>query len=42
MNDKSTIERPEHYRVLLLIEQLQRQGKTEGEIAEAVREATAK
>ena len=42
MNDKSTIERPEHYRVLLLIEQLQRRARPRGEIAEAVREATAK
>jgi hypothetical protein len=42
MRDKTTIERPEHYRVLLLIERLQRQGKTEAEIADAVREATAK
>ena len=42
MRDKTTIERPEHYRVLLLIEQLQRQGKTEAEIADAVREATTR
>ena len=30
----------EHYRLLLLIEHLQREGKTEAEIADAVREVT--
>jgi hypothetical protein len=42
MRDETTIERHEDYRLLLLIEQLQRQGKTEEEIADAVGEATAK
>jgi hypothetical protein len=42
MRDTKTIERPEHYRLLLLIERLQQQGKTEAEIADAVREATAR
>ena len=42
MRDTTTIEQPEHYRLLLLIEQLRRQGKTEAEIADAVREASAR
>jgi hypothetical protein len=40
MRDTTAIERNDQYRLLLLIEQLQRQGKTEAEITDAVREAT--
>lgn len=42
MREKATIEGSEQYRLLLLIEQLQRQGKSEEEIADAVREATGR
>ena len=40
MRDGTTIGGAEQYRLLLLIEQLQREGKTEAEIANAVRDMT--
>jgi hypothetical protein len=40
MRDLTATEGQEHYRLLLLIEELQRQGKSEEEIAHAVREVT--
>ena len=40
MTKEMTFGGPEHYRLLLLIDQLQREGKTEEEIESAVAEAT--
>ena len=40
MKNEMTFGGAEHYRVLSLIEDLQREGKTEAEISSAVRDAT--
>jgi hypothetical protein len=40
MNNETTFGGAEHYRLLLLIDQLQREGKTEAEITSAVREVS--
>jgi hypothetical protein len=42
MTSDAAIEGAEQYRLMLLVEHLQRQGKSEGEIIAAVREATNK
>ena len=42
MTNETASERAGQYRLMLLVEHLQRQGKSEGEIIAAVREATNK
>jgi len=42
MTNETAVQRAGQYRLMLLVEHLQRQGKSEGEIIAAVREATNK